>query len=126
MENTKNIVIDDLGKEVHLRISLFNAERGLDFVDNLFQKVRTKEGFSIKDVLDDLLPLVSLLDANGDKVVKEGLSRQDCYSIFENPLSIVDLGMEVFNFQLVFMENSKVFRPYAKALQDMFNMPTLG
>lgn len=126
MENTKNIVIDDLGKEVHLRISLFNAERGLDFVDNLFQKVRTKEGFSIKDVLDDLLPLVSLLDANGDKVVKEGLSRQDCYSIFENPLSIVDLGMEVFNFQLVFMENSKVFRPYAKALQDMFNTPTLG
>ena len=126
MENTKNIVIDDLGKEVHLRISLFNAERGLDFVDNLFHKVRTKEGFSIKDVLDDLLPLVSLLDANGDKVMKEGLSRQDCYSIFENPLSIVDLGMEVFNFQLVFMENSKVFRPYAKALKDMFNTPTLG
>ena len=125
MENTKKIVIEDLDNKVNLEIRLFNAEKGLDFVENIVKRGKD-ERFSIKAMLDDLLPLVSLLDADGNKVVKEGLSRQDCYSLFQNPLSIIDLGMEVFEFQLVFLEKSKAFQPFAKQLRDTFSMKTLG
>lgn len=125
MENTKKIVLEDLDNKVNLEIRLFNAEKGLDFVENIVKRGKD-ERFSIKAMLDDLLPLVSLLDADGNKVVKEGLSRQDCYSLFQNPLSIIDLGMEVFEFQLVFLEKSKAFQPFAKQLRDTFSMKTLG
>ena len=125
MENTKKIVLEDLDNKVNLKIRLFDAEKGLDFVENIVKRGKD-ERFTIKAMLDDLLPLVSLLDSNGDTVVKEGLTRQDCYGIFQNPLSIIDLGMEVFEFQLVFLEKSKAFQPFAKQLRDTFSMKTLG
>lgn len=125
MENIKNIVIEDFDNKINLRIRLFDAEKGLDFVESVSKLVKSGE-FSIKALLDDLLPLASLLDTNGDRVVKEGLTRKDCYGIFQNPLSIVDLGLEVFNFQMVFIKNSKAFRPLIGPLENMLNTVTLG
>lgn len=125
MENIKDIVIDDLDNKIHFRIRLFDAEKGLDFVESV-GKLAKDGNFSIKAVLDDLLPLVSLLDTNGDKIVRERLTRQDCYGIFQNPLSIIELGFEVFNFQMVFMKNSKIFRPFAGHLENMLNTGILG
>lgn len=124
MENSKKIVIEDFENKVNLSIRLFDAEKGLDFVEKVAKLARNNE-FSIKTLLDDLLPLVSLLDTHGDKVVKENLTRQDCYGLFQNPLSIIDLGMEVFEFQMVFIKNSKAFRPLAKHLENIFNIMTL-
>lgn len=125
MENVKNIVIEDFDNKINLRIRLFDAEKGLDFVESVSKLVKSGD-FSIKALLDDLLPLVSLLDTNGDRVVKEGLTRKDCYGIFQNPLSIVDLGLEVFNFQMVFIKSSKAFRPLIGPLESMLNTVTLG
>ena len=124
MESSKKIVIEDFENKVNLKIRLFDAEKGLDFVEKVAKLARNNE-FSIKTLLDDLLPLVSLLDTNGDKIVKETLTRQDCYGLFQNPLSIIDLGMEVFEFQMVFIKNSKAFRPLAKHLENIFNIMTL-
>lgn len=125
MENVKNIVIEDFDNKINLRIRLFDAEKGLDFVESVSKLVKSGD-FSIKALLDDLLPLASLLDTNGDRVVKEGLTRKDCYGIFQNPLSIVDLGLEVFNFQMVFIKSSKAFRPLIGPLESMLNTVTLG
>lgn len=125
MENVKNIVIEDFDNKINLRIRLFDAEKGLDFVESVSKLVKSGD-FSIKALLDDLLPLVSLLDTNGDRIVKEGLTRKDCYGIFQNPLSIVDLGLEVFNFQMVFIKSSKAFRPLIGPLESMLNTVTLG
>lgn len=125
MENSKIITVNDLGNEIKLRIKLFDAEKGLDFVDNLGAIVRSKE-FSIKPFLDDLLPLASLMDANGDKVVMESLTRKDCYGLFRNPLSILELGTQIFEFQTVFLTDSELFRPLAEQLQGILHMKNLG
>lgn len=125
MENSKIITVNDLGNEIKLRIRLFDAEKGLDFVDNLGAIVRSKE-FSIKPFLDDLLPLASLMDANGDKVVIESLTRKDCYGLFRNPLSILELGTQIFEFQTVFLTGSELFRPLAEQLQGILRMKNLG
>lgn len=125
MENFKKITIKDLGNEVNIRIKLFDAEKGLDFVDNLGAIVRSKE-FSIKPFLDDLLPLASLLDTNGDKVVIESLTRKDCYGLFKNPLSILELGTQIFEFQTVFLKDSELFQPLAEQLQNILNIKNLG
>lgn len=125
MEESKKIVIDDFDNKFTFTINLFDAEKGLDFVDNL-RKNFSGGSASIKPLLDELLPLVDLMDANGEKVVKEGLTRRDCYGIFRNPLSVIELGTEVFEFQMVFLRNSKAFRPLADTLQNMFGFLTLG
>ena len=76
---------------------------------------------SVKPFLDDLLPLASLLDGDGREVVTPSLTRKDCYSIFQNPLSILELGMEIFKFQEVFLKNSEVFRGLEKSLGNIWN-----
>lgn len=124
MEETKKVCIKDFGNSNYFLINLFNAEKGLDFIDNL--KNNFKGGtINIKPLLDDLLPLASLMDANGEKIVKESVTRQDCYALFKNPLSILELGTDIFEFQMVFLENSEAFRPLASTLRGILNIPTL-
>lgn len=124
MEETKKVCIKDFESKNYFLINLFNAERGLDFIDNL--KNNFKGGtINIKPLLDDLLPLASLMDANGEKIVKESVTRQDCYALFKNPLSILELGTDIFEFQMVFLENSEAFRPLASTLRGILNIQTL-
>lgn len=125
MEKSKDIIIKDLGNEIHIRIGLFGVEKGLDFVDTLAQVMRTKD-FSIKLFLDDLLPLAALLDINGSQVVMPSLTRKDCYGLFQNPLSILDLAAQILEFQMVFLEDSESFRPLAGQLRGILNMKPLG
>lgn len=120
MESTKVIKIRDIEQDLSFRIRLFDAESGLNFIDKSIGKING-EVLSIKPFLEDLLPLCSLLDVNGSNVVLERMSLKDCYAIFKNPLAILELGMEVFKFQEVFIESSEIFRPYLPTLQGMFN-----
>lgn len=124
MERSKDIIIDDLGNDIHIRINLFGVEKGLDFVDTLAKVIKAKD-FSIKLFLDDLLPLASMLDTNGAQVVIPSLTRKDCYGLFQNPLSILDLGAEILEFQMVFLESSKLFRPLAEELRNILNTKNL-
>lgn len=124
MERSKDIIIDDLGNDIHIRINLFGVEKGLDFVDTLAKVMKAKD-FSIKLFLDDLLPLASMLDTNGAQVVIPSLTRKDCYGLFQNPLSILDLGAEILEFQMVFLESSKLFRPLAEELRNILNTKNL-
>ena len=115
----KDIVIKDLEKEHHFRIRLFDAEAGLDFIDSAVGRIKDK--ISLKPFLKDLLPLASLLDVTGSKVVKDSMTLQDCYSIFQNPVSILELGFEILKYQEVFLQDSEMFQPLTKTLQGLWN-----
>lgn len=122
MESVKNIVIKDMDNKMHFRISLFDCEKGLDFIDKMVSRIADNSIMTVKPYLDDLLPLAALLDNNGREVVTPSLTRQDCYSIFQNPLSVLELGMEIFKFQEVFLKNSEAFRGLEKTLGNIWNI----
>ena len=123
MENTKKICINDMGNKLYFKIHLFDVERGLDLADKLAGNLIAKN-IKIRELLGELLPLVDMLDAKGDKVVKEGLSVSDCNSIFQNPLAVIELGAEVLKFQQVFIQNSALFQPLMKTLGNIWNTKT--
>lgn len=120
MENTKKICINDMGNKLYFKLHLFDVERGLDLADKLAGNLIAKN-IKIRELLGELLPLVDMLDAKGDKVVKEGLSVSDCNSIFQNPLAVIELGAEVLKFQQVFIQNSALFQPLMKTLGNIWN-----
>ncbi len=120
--STKDIVIDDMGNKHHFRIKLFDAEKGLDFVDlylNTMKNIQGASQVSIKPFLKDLIPLAALMDVNGSQVVNSQLDLPTCYSIFQNPLSILELGLEIMKFQEVFIKSSKAFQPLMNKLKAM-------
>lgn len=122
MENsTKTIVIKDMENTLHIRISLFDAEKGLDFIDNALGKIRGNSSISVKPFLDDLLPLAALLDSTGATVVHPSLNRQLCYTLFQNPLTILELGIEILKFQEVFLQSSAAFRELSGALRAIWS-----
>ena len=126
--STKDIVIDDMGNKHHFRIRLFDAEKGLDFVDLYLNTMKNMGGasqVSIKPFLKDLIPLAAMLDVNGSQVVNPQLDLPTCYSIFQNPLSILELGLEIMGFQEVFIQNSKAFQPLMSKLKAMSPIQTL-
>lgn len=123
MENTKKICINDMGNKLYFKLHLFDVERGLDLADKLAGNLIAKN-IKISELLGELLPLVDMLDAKGDKVVKEGLSVSDCNSIFQNPLAVIELGAEVLKFQQVFIQNSALFQPLMKTLGNIWNTKT--
>lgn len=123
MENTKKICINDMGNKLYFKLHLFDVERGLDLADKLAGNLIAKN-IKIRELLGELLPLVDMLDAKGDKVVKEGLSVFDCNSIFQNPLAVIELGAEVLKFQQVFIQNSALFQPLMKTLGNIWNTKT--
>lgn len=122
MESIKNIIIKDMDNKMHFRIRLFDCEKGLDFIDNLIGRINSDSVLSVKPYLDDLLPLAALLDNNGREVVSPSLTKEECYSIFQNPLSILELGMEIFKFQKVFLKSSEAFRELEKTLGSIWNI----
>lgn len=123
MENTKKICINDMGNKLYFKLHLFDVERGLDLADKLAGNLIAKN-IKIRELLGELLPLVDMLDAKGDKVVKEGLSVSDCNSIIQNPLAVIELGAEVLKFQQVFIQNSALFQPLMKTLGNIWNIKT--
>lgn len=123
MEKTKKICINDMDNKLWFKIRLFGVDEGLDFTDKLGESLMTKN-IKVRNFLGELLPLVEVLDAKGEKTVKEGLTVSDCNSIFQNPLAVIELGAEVLKFQQVFIQNSALFRPLLKVLQNIWNTKT--
>lgn len=123
MENTKKICINDMGNKLYFKLHLFDVERGLDLADKLAGNLIAKN-IKIRELLGELLPLADMLDAKGDKVVKEGLTVSECNSIFQNPLAVIELGAEVLKFQQVFIQNSALFQPLMKTLGNIWNTKT--
>ncbi len=120
-KSTKDITIKDMDNTLHIRISLFDAEKGLDFIDNALGKIRDKSTLSIKPFLDDLLPLAALLDSTGSAVVNPSLNREACYALFQNPLTILELGIEILKFQEVFLKSSAAFQELSGAVRAIWS-----
>lgn len=120
MEDVKDITIKDMGNTLYFRIRLFDAEKGLDFIDKIAESIKDKK-FSVKNYLNDLIPLASLLDVNGVTVVKVSLTLKDCYGIIRNPLAIVELGTEIFKFQEVFMKDSVICQQLMQKVGNIWN-----
>lgn len=120
MEDVKDITINDMGNTLYFRIRLFDAEKGLDFIDKIAESIKDKK-FSVKNYLNDLIPLASLLDVNGVTVVKVSLTLKDCYGIIRNPLAIVELGTEIFKFQEVFMKDSVICQQLMQKVGNIWN-----
>lgn len=121
MENTKKFTIKDMDTEKHFNVRLFSAMEGLDFFDKIVGTLKNQETLSVKPFLKDLLPLATLLDTNGDKPLRP-LDLQSCDNLFKNPLAVIQLGIEIMEFQMVFMNDSDLFRPFKEVLQGSLNI----
>lgn len=121
MSNCKKVEIKDMENTLYFNIHLFGVEEGLDFVDKLAQTMQSKN-FSVKPYLKDLLPLADLMDARGNEVVKTGISLEDCYDVFKNPLAVLELGASILEFQKVFMKNSVLFQPLMLMLENIWSI----
>lgn len=120
MQKVIKAEIKDLEGVKHFSIRLFEVMEGLDFIDRF---VGSKDR-SIKNYLSDLLPLATLLDANGQETV-DVMSLEKAKTYFQNPLAVIELAMAVFEHQKVFMKESKVFQPYLAALGKSLDFRTL-
>lgn len=121
MEKEKIVEIQDLDNKIKFKIKLFSPLKGIKFFDTFIATIGDK--FSIEPLLKDLLPLATQLTEDGRPV--NTLSIETADVLFQNPLAILDLGIEIFNFQQVFFESSPRFRPFASKLQNMLTAMNL-
>lgn len=114
MEKEKTVTIEDFGNKTVFKIHLFGITEGLAFTNKIADLFLKKDNsLSITAFLSDLLPLASLMDMSGEKVIKEHMSISDCEDVFQNPLSVIELGTEILELQKVFLQDSKIFRSLA-------------
>lgn len=118
MENTKIIEINDMGTVKKFRIRLFDVLSGLAFFDTALQKIADRKSLSIQPFLEPLLKLAVPMDDLGQTELSTGrpFSLQDASVIFQNPLSVIELGFEILEFQKVFTESSPRFQKLTKIL----------
>ena len=120
MEKVKKVTINDIdGKKLKFAVKLFGVDEGLDFID----KWVSSENKSIKPYLAELLPLATLLDANGAESV-DTMSLDKAKIYFENPFAVLELGLAILEHQKVFMNESEVFRPFLALLEKKSVLPT--
>ena len=122
MEKEKVVEIQDLDNKLKFRIRLFSPMAGIKFFDTFMASVDGK--FSIEAMLKDLLPLATQLSSDGKAITDLTLEMAD--TLFQNPLAVMDLGIEIFQFQQVFMESSPRFRPFASKVQNLLASTNLG
>lgn len=121
MEKEKIVEIQDLDNKLKFKIKLFSPLQGIRFFDTFIASMDGK--FSIEPLLKDLLPLATQLTADGKEFMPLDINSAD--KLFQNPLAIMDLGIEIFNFQSVFMESSPRFRPFASKVQNVLALANL-
>jgi len=123
MEKIKKVEIKDCGEVKHFAVRLFDPLAGLDFIDRVIALLAgDKSKISVRPLLGDLLPLATLVGADGTtKVADMSLDKVNTY--FQNPLSVVELGIKIFEHQMVFMNESETFQQFAAALRGTFRMP---
>ncbi len=122
MDKEKIVCIDDMGNKMKFKIVLFDAISGLDFMDKFIKVASSKEDISIKPFLSDLLPLSYSLDDNNNIV--QQLSLETAGVLFQSPVSIIELGLEILDLQQVFIKNSAKFQMLMKPLQNLFPVKT--
>ena len=122
MDKEKIVCIDDMGNKMKFKIVLFDAISGLDFMDKFIKVASSKEDISIKPFLSDLLPLAYSLDDNNNIV--QQLSLETAGVLFQSPVSIIELGLEILDLQQVFIKNSAKFQMLMKPLQNLFPVKT--
>lgn len=124
IEKIKKVEIKDCGEVKHFAIRLFDPLAGLDFIDRVIATLSGDKGkLSVRPLLGDLLPLATLVGSDGTtKIADMAVDKVNTY--FQNPLSVLDLGMKIFEHQMVFMNESETFRPFAATLRSTLGMPT--
>lgn len=112
------VEITDGGSKKTFSVRLFGALEGIQFLDGI---VASGQGVKISDIIKDLLPLASLVDQEGKVIDTMSVSKIDTY--FENPLSALELAYKIFEHQMVFMNESEIFRPLIPAVKSIFKLP---
>lgn len=112
------VEIMDGGSKKTFSVRLFQAMEGIQFLDGL---VAAGQAVKISDLIKDLLPLASLVDPDGKVIDEMSVSKIDTY--FQNPLSALELAYKVLEHQMVFMNESEIFRPLIPAVKSMFKLP---
>ena len=99
-QDTKIITIKDLDKEITFKIKLFGAIEGVYFLSNNVNAFFNNK-LTLIDILGDLLKLACPIEKN----TKQSLIGNNIFDleqagiIFKNPLSIIDLGIQILEFQ---------------------------
>ena len=112
------ITVKDGGNDKTFNVRLFGALEGMDFLDNFVSSGKV----SIKDIAGDLLPLATLIGADGKPIDTMSMDKVDTY--FQNPLAVLELAYKIFQHQMVFMNESETFRKLIPTVENMFNMPS--
>lgn len=120
MQKTNIITIKDLDKELKFKITLFGALEGLDFFDKATNILANKNSLSIKPFLNDLLPLAFLMDEKGINEIQK-MDLKSIGVLVENPLTILELAIEIFKFQEVFTKGSSLFRPLIEIVKQLYS-----
>lgn len=119
MEKIKKVTITDGGNKKTFSVRLFGALEGLEFIDHVVGMFSEQNStMSVMAVADKLLPLATLLSGTGDPIDTMGTGKVDTY--FESPIAVVELCIEIFQHQMVFMNESETFRKYIPKVQKAF------
>lgn len=125
MENTKIIELDDMGDIKKFRIRLFDVLEGLDFLDEAVGRISGKEKLTIKPFLSTLVKLAVPLDTTGTMpLLGEGrfLTLQEASVLVKNPLTLIELGFRILEFQKVFIQSSPHFQGLIRTLEEKLNI----
>lgn len=128
MESEKVIEINDCDNILKFKIRLFGALEGLDFMDTALGVISSKEKLSIRPFLETLLKLATPLDMSGKMpLLQQGqnFSLSVADGIFQNPLSLLNLGLQILEFQKVFIKSSPQFHHLIKTLERKLNIKIL-
>lgn len=114
-----NVTVADGGNKKTFAVRLFGAMEGIEFIDKYIQSSAKP---SIKSNIGELLPLATLLSADGTPVDTMSINKIDTY--FQNPFAVLELAIAIFKHQMVFMKESETFRHLIPAVESMFDLPT--
>jgi len=132
IQKTKIVCIEDFSGKRYFKIRLFGVFDGLDFLDKITGSVQdflSNKKFSIKEYLSDLIPLAVPMDETGTKIVwpdNQPFTLQLAAQQFENPVSIIELGWAILEFQQVFFERSEICRQLIKTAREVFPSTSLA
>lgn len=124
----KLIEIKDLDNTLKFKIRLFGALEGLDFMDTALGLIGSKEKLSIRPFLENLLKLATPMDGTGTMPLLQPGQRFSLTAadgMFQNPLSLINLGLQILEFQKVFIKSSPQFHPLIQTLEGKLNIKIL-
>lgn len=121
LQESKNISLKDMDNTLKFRIKLFDALEGLDFMDKAIALIKSEEKLSIKPFLNDLLKLCVPLKADGTPLIDTAFNLEFAGSIIRNPMTIIELGIEILKFQQVFLQGSETSQVLTDKVKSLFN-----